>query len=79
MTATAAVEARLLVEDPRWPSYMERLVKERDKTLKALLAPGLDHPRMSRLAGYAKALNFALGLPDELEKPEPTPTPGDDA
>lgn len=81
MATKPAIEARLLVEDSRWPSYRDDLQAMLDARVASLLKPvnSRDHIRMVRLAGEASALRHALGLPAELEKTDPKPSsPGDD-
>lgn len=78
MPGKPAVEARLLLEDPRYEAYRLGLARLLDKAESALRSPRNDHPRMCRLAGEASALRAALALPYELAG-MPTPPPGDES
>lgn len=71
MSDFPAVEVKLLVEDSRWPSYREALEQKRADAVKAILRRGLTYERMTRIAGEISALDFALGVPAELEKLDP--------
>lgn len=82
MPSKPSVEARLLLDDPRWPTYRDGLQELLDARVASLLKAtnSRDHVRMVRLAGEASAFKRALGLPAELEKTDPKPSsPGDDA
>lgn len=80
MTTKPAVEAQLLVEDARWPSYRDRLLEHRETAERKLLRRNQPFETMTRLAGEISAIDFALGLPAELSESDPKPSsPGEDA
>ncbi len=74
MSTKPSVEARLLIEDPRYESYRVGLEAKREVYVRALLRPNQDHVRMSRLAGQVSAIDFALGLPAVLLESDPRPS-----
>lgn len=71
MTTKPAVEAQLLVEDPRWPSFRDSLLAKRDEAERRLLRRGQPYETMTRLAGEISAIDHALGLPAELMASDP--------
>lgn len=68
-----AIEARMLLEDPRYETYAADLQAKYDHAIDVLLKPitATDHVRMARIAAQAAAFKYALGLPAELEKTDP--------
>lgn len=75
MTSKPAVEASLLVNDPRYESYREGLEAAREVALRRLLRRNQPYETMTRLAGEISALNVALGLPAELLESDPQTSP----
>lgn len=66
-----SVEARLLLEDPRYESYRVSLEERRDEALRKLLRRNCPFETMTRLAGEISAIQFALGLPADLLGSDP--------
>lgn len=65
------MEAQLLVEDSRWPSYRDSLLALRAEAERRLLRRGQPYETMTRLAGEVSAIDRALGLPAELMASDP--------
>lgn len=65
----------MLVENPLHAAYKNDLERLLEQKVNALLRPGKDYARMTRIAGEASALLYALGRPAELMKLDPEQTP----
>lgn len=71
MTGKPAVEARLLLEDPRYETWRVRLETALERAHSDLRRSGKDHAYMCQRSGEARALRFALGLQAEMSEEDP--------